>query len=118
MSDQFDPLNPFPISERTSAHLTSSHLLIAGRVQGVGFRAATERQARILGITGWVRNRWDGRVEAVIEGSPAAVEAMVGWCQQGDPPAQVDSIERSELSPQGWATFTIRPTLKSSSTES
>jgi acylphosphatase len=113
MSGQADPLNPSPISARISARL-----LIAGRVQGVGFRAATERQARILGITGWVRNRWDGRVEAVIEGSPAAVEAMVGWCQQGDPPAQVDSIERSEQPPQGWATFTIRPTLKSSPTGS
>lgn len=111
MPDQADPLNPFPTGDSISARL-----LMAGRVQGVGFRAATERQARMLGITGWVRNRWDGRVEAVIEGSPTAVEAMADWCQQGDPPAQVESMERFDQPPQGWTTFTIRPTLKSSTT--
>ena len=55
----------------------SIQLLISGQVQGVGFRAATERQARLQQLKGWVRNRFDGRVEMVIEGSPAAVEAMV-----------------------------------------
>ncbi|NJL99596.1 MAG: acylphosphatase [Synechococcaceae cyanobacterium RM1_1_27] len=90
----------------------SIQLLISGQVQGVGFRAATERQARLQQIKGWVRNRFDGRVEVVIEGSLAAVEAMVSWCHHGDPPAQVTAVEQIPLPPQGFAAFIIRPTLR------
>ena len=91
---------------------TSTHLLISGQVQGVGFRAATERQARLQKVRGWVRNRFDGRVEVVIEGSPPAVEAMVSWCHHGDPPAQVTAVEQIPHPPQGLDAFTIRPTLR------
>lgn len=90
----------------------SIQLLISGQVQGVGFRAATERQARLQQLRGWVRNRFDGRVEVVIEGSPAAVETMVSWCHHGDPPAQVIAVEQIPHSPEGFDAFTIRPTLR------
>lgn len=87
------------------------HVWVRGRVQGVGFRAHTEAMARNAGVGGWVRNLRDGRVEAVFEGSPAAVEAMLRWCQQGSPGSVVEAIEqRSEL-PEGLATFEIRPTV-------
>ena len=56
-------------------------MIISGRVQGVGFRASCQREAAALGLTGWVRNRWDGAVEALFEGEAAAVDAMLAWCQ-------------------------------------
>lgn len=72
---------------------TRAHVLVSGRVQGVNFRDATRRQARALGVTGWVRNKADGRVEAVFEGEEAYVRRMVEWCRQGPPVARVDEIE-------------------------
>jgi acylphosphatase len=69
------------------------HLLVSGRVQGVAFRAYTEDEARRLGVTGWVRNLPDGRVEAEAEGERAFVEALVAWCRRGPPAARVDHVE-------------------------
>ncbi len=66
---------------------------IIGRVQGVGFRASCQREAVSLGLTGWVRNRWDGAVEALFEGEPAAVDAMLMWCYEGPPMADVTRVE-------------------------
>jgi acylphosphatase len=84
------------------------HVLIAGHVQGVFFRANTCRQARSLGLTGWVRNLADGRVEAVFEGDEAATDAMRNWCRTGTPPARVDRLEANDASPTGEFTgFTI-----------
>ena len=69
------------------------HVWISGLVQGVFFRQATRRRARELGLAGWVRNLPDGRVEAVFQGPPRAVEAMVEWCHQGPPSAIVERVE-------------------------
>ena len=64
------------------------HLVIRGRVQGVGYRESMRAEAASLGVTGWVRNRRDGTVEAVIAGPDAALDAMVAWAQRGPPDAQ------------------------------
>ena len=72
------------------------HLTISGRVQGVGFRYHMIRAARELGITGWVRNRRDGTVEAMIQGSPEAVEAMIAWAQRGPRGAKVTDVRITE----------------------
>jgi acylphosphatase len=81
---------------------------ISGRVQGVFFRANTLKTARSLGLTGWVRNLPDGRVEAVLEGESDAVESMLAWCRTGTPPARVDHLEALEEKPGGQcADFTI-----------
>jgi acylphosphatase len=69
------------------------HLLIHGRVQGVGFRHATTLEARRLGLCGWVRNRSDGRVEALIAGPAEAVAHLLVWAQHGPPLARVDQLE-------------------------
>lgn len=69
------------------------HLLIAGRVQAVGFRFYMQRKARELGISGWVRNRRDGSVEAMVQGSPEAVDAMIAWARRGPPSAVVSEIK-------------------------
>ncbi|MEN9259399.1 MAG: acylphosphatase [Thermostichus sp. HHBFW_bins_43] len=87
------------------------HVWVRGRVQGVGFRAYTEAMARKAGVQGWVRNLRDGRVEAVFEGSPAAVEAMVRWCGQGSPGAVVEEVEQRSEPPEGLSTFQICPTV-------
>lgn len=69
-------------------------VFISGTVQGVSFRAYTQRKAQELNLSGWVRNRLDGRVEAVFEGTDIAVEAMVEWCRtEGSPASDVDAVE-------------------------
>jgi acylphosphatase len=73
--------------------LTRAHVYISGRVQGVGFRWNTQAMAQRLGLTGWVRNLWDGRVEAVFEGNEAAVREAVSWCHRGQRPARVEDVE-------------------------
>jgi acylphosphatase len=69
------------------------HVIVRGYVQGVGFRASCARQAHALGVAGWVRNAWDGSVEALFEGEAAVVDAMVRWCHDGPPRAQVTGVE-------------------------
>jgi len=86
------------------------HLLIRGRVQGVGYRESMRSVAGRLGITGWVRNRMDGSVEAVIEGAPEAVEAMLAWARHGPPVAHVDEFLVDECPDEGLAEFQRRPT--------
>jgi acylphosphatase len=71
-------------------------VIIHGRVQGVFFRDTTRRQAVSRGVAGWVRNRPDGAVEAVFEGDPGAVEAMLAFCREGPRGASVDRVEVSE----------------------
>ncbi len=69
------------------------HLLISGRVQGVWYRGWAVDTARALGLRGWVRNRGDGRVEAVIAGSAESVDRMIDACRQGPPGARVSAVE-------------------------
>lgn len=70
-----------------------AHVIVSGRVQGVGFRAATVRQAKRLGLTGWVRNLRDGSVEALFRGPAGKVEEALEWCRTGPAGARVDRIE-------------------------
>lgn len=70
----------------------AKHLMITGVVQGVGYRAAFERQAAALGLRDWVRNRHDGSVEAEVDGEDGALNAIVSWAHQGPPAARVDSV--------------------------
>jgi acylphosphatase len=69
------------------------HVFVTGKVQGVYFRQNTQLTAREHGVTGWVRNLPDGRVEAVIEGDDARVKKVAEWCRRGPPAARVDGIE-------------------------
>jgi acylphosphatase len=72
--------------------MTTRHLMISGRVQGVGFRDALCDEAEKHGVTGWVRNRRDGRVEAVLQGAPAAVDAVIAWARRGPSLARVTDL--------------------------
>jgi acylphosphatase len=69
------------------------HLVICGRVQGVFYRDSMRREAQRLGVAGWVRNRSDGAVEAVVQGDAAAVDAIVRWARQGPEHAQVAGVD-------------------------
>ncbi len=81
---------------------------VRGRVQGVAFRASTVEQARAAGARGWVRNCPDGSVEAVFEGPPDAVEALVAFCREGPSWARVDGVEVADERPEGLAGFQVR----------
>ena len=72
------------------------HLVITGRVQGVGYRFYMQRKARELGVAGWVRNRSDGTVEAVVHGSTGQVNALVAWARRGPPSAVVADVQVSD----------------------
>ncbi len=85
---------------------------IRGRVQGVWYRAWTERTARALGLSGWVRNRADGSVEALICGETEAVEHMLRLLHEGPPAARVDSVETEpDVPPAQEEGFRVLPTL-------
>jgi len=77
---------------------TTKHLIIHGRVQGVGYRAYMRIEANRLGVTGWVRNRAEGTVEATIHGSPEDVSKLLDWIRRGPPAARVTSVQVSEAS--------------------
>jgi acylphosphatase len=77
--------------------IETKHLRITGKVQGVGFRAAMYREAVKLNVTGWVRNRKDGMVEAVIQGPEKAVAAMLAWVKRGPSGARVDVVEVNDV---------------------
>ncbi|MCX2819868.1 MAG: acylphosphatase [Methanobacteriota archaeon] len=70
-----------------------AHVHVSGKVQGVYYRATTRDEARERGVTGWVKNLDDGRVEAVFEGDEEAVQEMVEWCHGGSSAARVDDVE-------------------------
>ena len=95
----------------------SVHVVIRGRVQGVGYRAWTEDAARERGIAGWVRNRRDGSVEALFAGSDSDVRAMIEACREGPPGARIKAIdqraaEAAELALRGSGDdFSVLPTL-------
>lgn len=74
---------------------TRSHLIIEGRVQGVWFRDSTKREANRLNVTGWVKNRYDGNVELIAEGSKENVDRLTEWCHIGPPAARVTGVNES-----------------------
>ncbi|RZI44933.1 acylphosphatase [Herbaspirillum sp. HC18] len=90
----------------------ATHLRIAGLVQGVGYRASFEAQARSLRLAGWVRNRVDGSVEAVVSGPHEAIEKIVAWSRRGPSAARVSGITVSEIDDASVADglFEVRPT--------
>ena len=90
---------------------TAMRLLIEGRVQGVGYRVWLERGARSRGLRGWVRNRRDGSVEALLIGESAAVEAMAAACANGPRLARVVDVTRSPDVDDGSSGFAAVPTI-------
>ena len=88
-----------------------AHLVVSGRVQGVYFRATAQQEAQRLGLSGWVRNRYVGDVEAVVEGPEDAVEDFIPWGHRGPPMARVDLVDIERQSPTGRLVgFEVRPT--------
>ncbi len=90
------------------------HLRITGRVQGVGYRDALRREALACRVAGWVRNRRDGSVEAVLQGEPADVDTAVAFARRGPPAARVERVEAGAA--QGefdrpYSDFKMLPTL-------
>jgi acylphosphatase len=92
---------PAPMSAR-------AHVLVRGVVQGVSFRALLKQRALARQVAGWVRNRPDGSVEAILEGAEEAVRSVVDWCRRGPAGAVVDSIEAEWEEPRGERGFEIR----------
>jgi acylphosphatase len=88
-----------PIRRRATVH---------GDVQGVFFRDSTRREAQAHGVGGWVRNRSDGSVEAVLEGPPHAVQEMLRFLADGPPRARVERVDVSEEEPEGLREFQVR----------
>jgi acylphosphatase len=85
-------------------------VIVRGRVQGVGFRAFVEREAVARGLAGWVRNRRDGTVEAVLSGDDAAVDRMLIAMREGPRGAAVAAVEVSEWPEAVGSTFEVKPT--------
>jgi acylphosphatase len=81
--------------------LVRAHVFVSGYVQGVFFRHSMAQRARALGVTGWVRNLADGRVEAVVQGEEKDVRVMIGWCHEGPPHATVQAVDVQWEDPGG-----------------
>lgn len=87
---------------------TRKRVLVSGRVQGVFFRDTCRQRAQEAGVSGWVTNRADGRVEAVFEGDEDSVREMVEWCHHGSGPADVFEVEVIDEEPTGESGFSVR----------
>jgi len=86
-------------------------LRIHGQVQGVNLREAMRQRADQLKVTGWVRNRLDGSVEAVVQGEPFAIDSIVEWARQGPTTARVDSVDVESAEDEGnYDSFDKKPT--------
>ena len=83
-------------------------IVVAGQVQGVFFRDSTRERAEAAGVTGWVRNREDGSVEALLEGNPSAVNSVIDFCREGPDQAHVHDVDVSECQPEGRPAFEVR----------
>ena len=93
---------------RSMAERERRRVVVHGDVQGVFFRDSTRDEAERRGVAGWVTNRSDGAVEAVFEGDPEAVAALVSFCREGPSQASVDRVEESEEEPEGLDGFRVR----------
>lgn len=96
------------MKNQSLSEIVRIHVLVSGKVQGVGYRYATVSEARKLGLSGWVRNLPDGRVEAVFEGTKEAVETIISWCDRGPAPAWVRDVEVEYREPEGIEGFEAR----------
>lgn len=98
--------------DRSSTPLATRVVRVRGRVQGVGYRYACVQQARTLGIAGWVRNRMDESVEALLQGAPRDLDRMCEWMREEVPSALVEHMEVAELPPPftHYVGFEQRPT--------
>jgi acylphosphatase len=90
------------------SEVVRKRVVVSGYVQGVFFRDSTRREAMRRGVAGWVCNRGDGAVEAVLEGPPDAVRALVDFCSAGPRGAAVESVTTSDEEPEGLTGFEIR----------
>lgn len=89
--------------------MKTTHVIVEGRVQGVFYRDYTHRQALQFNLSGWVRNKRDGTVEAIFMGAENNVQSMLDWLWQGSPSSRVDNIRISEITPEEqYTTFEIR----------
>ncbi|RCK69306.1 acylphosphatase [Desertihabitans brevis] len=88
--------------------MVAVRVVVHGRVQDVTFRASCRREAERTGVAGWVRNVFDGTVEAHFEGPAEQVEHMVGWCGRGPLLASVSQVDREPVDPEGLADFQVR----------
>lgn len=84
------------------------HVYVKGRVQGVAFRWYAQERANQLGVSGWIRNLDDGRVEVWVEGEQDSVEQMLAWLRRGPPSARVEGLEVSEREPENLPAFEVR----------
>jgi acylphosphatase len=91
--------------------MISRRLRISGRVQGVGFRYAMQDEAARRGVNGWVRNRSDGSVEALLQGEDDAVEALTAWARHGPRGAYVDEVQIAAEEDSPHSGFALRPTV-------
>lgn len=94
--------------------MVTRQIRVRGRVQGVGFRHALRREAERNAVCGWVRNRSDGSVEAVVQGEPQAVARLLAWAHRGPPAARVDEFEERDASAPldcRYDRFEERPTV-------
>ncbi|GJL85019.1 MAG: acylphosphatase [Micavibrio sp.] len=91
--------------------MATKHIRIHGKVQGVWYRGWTVETATNLGLTGWVRNRSDGTVEALIHGPAEKVEELIKSCHNGPPHAQVTKMDIEDSENEGMTTFEQKPTL-------
>jgi len=95
------------MTARNSGPRVRAHVWVSGRVQGVYFRAYAQDEAAFRKVAGWIRNAPDGRVEAVFEGSPASVEAMIRWCHRGSPASAVTGLEVAWEAVRGESGFRV-----------
>ena len=91
--------------------MNARQIRVKGRVQGVGYRDALRAEAQRLGVTGWVRNRADGSVEALVQGEASAVAALITWARRGPSLARVSSLEEEPAATGPHTTFERRPTV-------
>lgn len=87
------------------------HVIVSGEVQGVGYRYTAKLYAERFGVTGWIRNRRDGTVEAHVQGSDDAVDEMLAWMAGGPPGSRVDGARSADVAvDDGAQAFEVRPT--------